>query len=107
MNFDCFDASLQLITDLRGPLKRLRRADRKLFTQLTTASSSIALNIAEGRGRAGQDQRHHWRIAFGSAEEVRAILLVAERFEYFGADESLAAQETLKRLLAMLWRMTH
>jgi len=62
MNFDCLDASYQLITDLREPLSQLRQSDRKLHTQLTTASASIALNIAEGRGREGQDRRHHWRM---------------------------------------------
>jgi len=107
MNFDCLDASYQLITDLKTPLAQLRQSDRKLHTQLTTASASIALNIAEGRGREGQDRRHHWRIAFGSAEEVRAILTVAERFGYFGTAQSQTAHETLKRILAMLWRMTH
>ena len=107
MNFDCLDASYQLITELRGALLRIRRTDAKLYVQLRTASASIALNIAEGRGRAGKDRRHHWRIAHGSAEEVRAILRVAEAFGDLPARECRAAQNTLTRVLQMLWKMTH
>ena len=107
MNFDCLDASYQLITDLRGPLTRIRRTDARLHIQLRTAAASIALNIAEGRGRAGKDRRHHWRIAHGSAEEVQAILKVAESFGDLAPRESREAQLTLTRILQMLWRMTH
>jgi four helix bundle protein len=107
MRFDCLDASYQLIRDLRGPLTRIRRADGRLHTQLRTASASIALNIAEGRGRDGKDRRHHWRIARGSAEEVGAILRVAEAFGDLSTGECRTAHETLTRILKMLWKMTH
>ena len=107
MRFDCLEASYQLIRDLRGPLARIRRADGRLHTQLRTASASIALNIAEGRGRDGKDRKHHWRIAHGSAEEVVAILRVAESFGDLESQQCSAAQETLTRILQMLWRMTH
>ena len=76
MRFQCLAASCRLIRELRQPLVVIRRADAKLHTQLTTAAASIALNIAEGRGRDGRDRLHHWRIARGSAEEVAE----AERF---------------------------
>ena len=107
MNFDCLDASFQLIRDLHGPLARVRRADARLHVQLQTAASSIALNIAEGRGREGKDRLHHWRIALGSTEEVGAILSVAEAFGHLTPAECVAARDTLTRLRKMLWRMTH
>ncbi|MCB9897280.1 MAG: four helix bundle protein [Planctomycetes bacterium] len=107
MRFDCLEAAYQLIVDLRQPLIRIRRCDGRLHTQLRTAAASIALNLAEGRGRDGRDRRHHWRIAHGSAEEVGAILRVAESFGDLSRDECLAAHETLTRILQMLWRMTH
>lgn len=107
MRFDCLEAAYQLIRDLHGPLARVRRADAKLHVQLRTAAASIALNIAEGRGRQGKDRLHHWRIAHGSAEEVGAILKVAEAFGDLSPDACSAAEHTLTRLRKMLWRMTH
>ena len=97
MRFDCLDASYQLIRDLRGPLARIRRTDGRLHTQLRTASASIALNIAEGRGRDGKDRKHHWRIAHGSAEEVCAILRVAEGFGTNPAEEFRAEEDAAQK----------
>ena len=107
MRFQCLDNSYQLIRDLRRPLEVIRRCDAKLHTQLRTAAASIALNIAEGRGRDGKDRRHHWRIARGSAEEVRAILEVAEAFGDLRADLALESRPTLESIIRMLWKMTH
>jgi len=107
MRFDCLEASYQLLTDLRGVLARIRQVDGRLHTQLRTAAASIALNIAEGRGRQGKDRRHHWCIAHGSAEEVVAILRVAECLGDLGGEACEAPRRTLDRLLPMLWRMTH
>ena len=46
-----------------------------LKDQLLRASSSIALNLAEGSGRFGiKDQKRFFHIAFGSLRECQAIL---------------------------------
>ena len=105
--FDCLDASFELIRELRGVLRAVQRRDRKLHDQLTRALTSVSLNIAEGRGRAGQDKRHLWRVALGSAEEVQAALRVADAFGYVSVDDWSTAEETLTRIRKMLWRMTH
>ena len=48
---------------------------RFLKDQLQRASSSVVLNLAEGRGRETMaDQRRFYRIAFGSLRECQAIL---------------------------------
>ena len=54
----------------------LRRAE--LSDQLDRASLSIALNIAEGAGRAGRDQARHYAIARGRAFECLAVLDLLE-----------------------------
>ena len=46
-----------------------------LRNQLTRASSSIALNLAEGNGRKQtNDRKHFFQIAYGSLKECKAIL---------------------------------
>ena len=46
-----------------------------LRNQLTRASSSIALNLAEGNGRKQtNDRKHFFQIAYGSFKECKAIL---------------------------------
>ena len=107
MNFECLEAGYQLIADLKVALSRIRQADNKLYVQLRTASASIVLNIAEGRGRVGKDRVHHWRIAHGSAEETVAILRVAHGFGDLSGRDTRAPLQTLDRILPMLWRMTH
>ncbi len=42
--------------------------------QAQRAAGSVALNIAEGWGRAGQAQRNHYEITYASASEARAAL---------------------------------
>ena len=49
-----------------------------LKEQLLRASSSIALNLAEGRGKGtAKDQARFFHIAFGSVRESQAILILA------------------------------
>ena len=107
MNWDVFEASLELIRALRVPLNQLATVDGPLTTQIRRAASSISLNLSEGRRRAGRDRVHAWRIAAGSAEEVRASLLVADSWGYLEPAVLAPALALLDRIGAMLYRMTH
>ena len=107
MPFEALEVSLELVRSLRRPLRRLESRDPRLSRQLRDAASSVALNLAEGRRRAGKDRRHLWRIAAGSADEVRTSLRVAEAWGHLEAPELEEALELLDRLLAMTWRLTH
>jgi len=54
------------------------RGHRDLVDQLTRAIESVALNLAEGAGRAGRDKAFHYNVAYGSAGEAgTAIRLLA------------------------------
>ncbi len=51
---------------------------RHLKDQMNRASSSIALNLAEGYGKPTyKDQRKFFHIAMGSLREIQAILILA------------------------------
>ena len=57
-----------------------------LKDQLNRASSSIALNLAEGNGRINRaDKRRFYIIAFGSIRECQSIMDIAEE----NSDEEL------------------
>ena len=105
--FQALEVSLDLVRSLRQPLVRIRVRDRSLFEQIRRAASSIPLNLAEGRRRAGGDRVHSWRIAAGSAAELRAALRVALAWGDIQESDVSEALELLDRILAMLWRLTH
>ena len=105
--FQALEVSLDLVRSLRRPLGRIRVRDRSLHDQIRSAASSVPLNLAEGRRRSGADRVHHWRIASGSADELRAALRVALAWGDVEESEVSGTFELLDRVLAMLWRMTH
>ena len=58
---------------------RTLKLNSTLKEQLSRAASSIALNLAEGRGKnSSKDQLRFFSIAFGSIRESQAILILAE-----------------------------
>ena len=106
MAFDALDASLALVPHLRRPVEQIGRSDRNLASQIRRSASSVALNIAEGRKRAGGDRLHSWRIAAGSNAECRAALLVAIGWGWIAEADVAEALALHDRLAAMLHRMT-
>ena len=59
---------------LRGDGDRDRDRSRGDRRGGVRAAGSVALNIAEGRGRTGQARRNHYEIAFASASEACSAL---------------------------------
>ena len=105
--FEALEVTMAMIRQVRDLAQVIGRRDRDLARQLTRAAQSVALNLAEGRKRAGGDRRHLWRIAGGSAEETRVALRVAEAFGYVAPGDLGESLELLDRVVAMTWRMTH
>ena len=101
MPFDVYDRSLELITQLVAPVEALERRDRKLADELRRAANSIVLNIA------GKDQRYHWTVAAGSAEEARSALQLAAAWRKLDPASTATPLATLDRVAAMLYRLTH
>jgi len=74
--------TLKLATEFYTRCKAVRLPSH-LKNQLLRASSSVALNLMEGRGRAStRDQKRFFTIAFGSIRECQAIVtLESESFD--------------------------
>jgi len=107
MSFDTMDVSLEMIRQIASAIAVVGKSDPDLARQLRRALVSVPLNVAEGRQRAGRDQRHSYRVAAGSLAEVRTGLEVAQAMGYV-ADRDVAAGLALAdRVAAMLWRLTH
>ena len=69
-----------------------------LSDQLKRASSSIALNLAEGAGRISPlDRRRFYKIAFGSLRECQAILLLVR--------DSASLTEQADKLAAHIYKL--
>ena len=104
--FIAYELSLELIDALAGIPERIGKHDGDLARQLRRAGSGVPLQIAEGNRRTGKDRAHFFRIASGSADEVRATLHVAVKWRYLEADAVAPALSLCDRLLAILWRLT-
>ena len=78
---------------------RTLKLPRELREQLVRAASSVALNLAEGRGKPTRaDQLRFFHIAFGSLRECQAVLILAEL-------EASAAFKMLDSVAAHLYRL--
>jgi four helix bundle protein len=67
----------------------------------------VPLNIAEGGRRVGKDRKHHWRVAAGSADEVRVALRTAVAWGDLDVAATKPPLKLIDRVIAMLWRMTN
>ena len=87
------------------PLKNVRGA-ADLRDQLLRASESIVLNIAEGAGRFGaDDKRRFYRIASGSAMECAGALELLHNRGILSDAGYLDRRDLLIRIVQMLSRL--
>ena len=87
-------------------LPRIKAKDRSLADQITRAASSIALNIGEAEYSDPGNRRARFFTAAGSAGETYNAVRVAVAWRYFSKSEGDAALALLRRIIAMLWRLT-
>ena len=103
MAFIAVDVAIEMIRALRPAIELIARRDASLADQLRRAAASVALNLAEGRRRAGRDRPHSFRVALGSADEVIACLRVAEGFGYLEMAAIEQPWRLADRVLRMVW----
>jgi four helix bundle protein len=103
--FIALQVSIEVISSLRPVVSALGRVDGALADQIRRAAGSAALNIAEGNKRNGKDRIHHFRIANGSAAEVRTALAVGAAWGHLDATKYDALDALLDRQAALLYRL--
>ena len=95
---------LDFITALRPLLAQIERRDRDLGRQLRRASSSVALNLAEGMYSRGELRTARYHTALGSMRESWSCLEVAQAFGYLRSlDGGMFAQ--VNRIIGTLVRL--
>ena len=106
MAFVALEVALEMVKGLGETIRRIEARDRGLGDQVKRAASSVALNLAEGAERAGRDRKHAFRVASGSAAEVRAALRIAVAWGYVPAESLAVTQARLHRLGGLLYGLT-
>lgn len=105
-NLDVYNVALDFLIKANGVLERLPRGRGHLADQLTRASTSIVLNIAEGAGKySGPDKRRYFLSAMGSTTECAAIFDILQRLKLVEPEEHRDAKTMLDRVAAMLVKL--
>ena len=106
MALSALQTAFLIIRSLREPLTIITRFDADLARQIRRAASSVPGNLAEGDGRTGRDQLHHFRVAYTSAAEVSAHLTTAVAWGYLDEAAVATPLALLDEVRAMTWRLS-
>jgi four helix bundle protein len=103
---DVYQLALDFLVFANGVIEALPRGRSHLADQLTRASMSIVLNVAEGAGKHSKpDKRRYYLTARGSATESAALLDVCSRLALLDAAGHQAGKEMLVRVVSMLIKL--
>jgi four helix bundle protein len=79
-----------------------------LVSQMRRASVSIPANLAEGCARTSTKEFTHFvSIAYGSATELKTLLLLSSDLNFITADEAQLKLSDLEEILKMLGKLRH
>ena len=101
---EVYQKSLSLLDSLDAIVEGIKgRFPASRIDQLTRASLSIPLNIAEGTGRRGAAERgHFYVIARGSAYECAAMLHILRRKQLLEETKLISASEEIGTIVRMI-----
>ena len=103
---DVYRLALDFLVLAERVIHSLPKGRAHLADQLTRASLSVVLNIAEGAGKFSRgDKRRYYLAARGSATESAALLDVCGRLNLAAGVDLQAGKEMLERIVAMLVRL--
>ena len=98
-----YQLSIEFLKEALGVLRVIPPGNSDVVNQFRRASMSISLNIAEGAGKTGEnDKRRFYSIARGSALECAAILDLLRAWELVHPGLLVESQTLLEQIAAML-----
>ncbi|MDQ3299443.1 MAG: four helix bundle protein [Myxococcota bacterium] len=100
-----YAVAIEVVTELRPIVERIRKHDSTLAKQLVDAMNTTVQNLAEGEAHRGGNKRAKYEIAHGEANEVKGSLDLALAWRYIADDAPARAK--LRRLLALIWGLTN
>ena len=103
---DVYNLALDFLVLADDVVEHLPRGGGHLADQLSRASTSIALNIAEGAGKFSKpDKRRYYLIGAGSTTECAAIFDVCLRLKLVVAETHAVGKAMLERIAAILVKL--
>lgn len=102
---DAGAVATQFASLLLCKLGKVPAAYRDLADQARRAATSIPLNIAEASGRTGKDRSHHFRIAYGSAQESAVAIQLLRSVGVVSSDDEALLLGLIDRVRAMCWKL--
>ena len=103
---DVYLVALEFLVFANEIIERLPRGRGHFADQLTRASPSIVLNLAEGAGKLSKaDKRRYYLTARGSATESAALLDVCVRLRLIGDAEYRTGKAMVVRVVSMLIKL--
>jgi four helix bundle protein len=103
---DVYHLALDFLALAEQLIAALPKGRSHLADQLTLASLSIVLNIAEGAGKvSARDKRRYYVSARGSATESAALLDVCFRLKLSSDQHHRGGKEMLWRIVSMLVKL--
>lgn len=101
-----YPISIEFIEWITKNIFKNLAGDSKIADQLSRASSSIPLNIAEGSGKLTEkDKKRFYSIARGSAMECSAIFDVMLARELITENDTLKARQFLMPIIGVLSKL--
>ncbi len=103
---DVYVIALDFLVFANDVIEGLPRGRSHLADQLTRASTSIVLNLAEGAGKVSRaDKRRYYLTARGSATESAALLDVCLRVKLIGEADYRMGKAMIVRVVSMLIKL--
>ena len=100
-----YSVILEFVADIAELTPRIAHHDPDLARQLRRASSSVALNCAEGMYARGRSRTAAYNIALREMRESYAALEVSVRLHYLPPLRT-ELEDRIQRILATLYRLS-
>jgi four helix bundle protein len=101
-----YDVALEMAGGAARIAEQIEGKDADLARQMRRATTSVALNLAEGAANIGGHKRQRYQTALGSAREVLACVQVAQAMRYIGKVDAKTLDQ-MDHVIATLARLVY